>query len=108
MVGSVVMGLLAGAAFVGAGTSTVGLLAGTGFCGALTTYSTPSYETARLAEQRARSFAGANIVVSIIAGIGGVTTGYAVGLAIVGRGWREVLGPGQHLPALGPCATLEQ
>jgi len=49
--GSFLLGLLAGAALVGAGTSTAGLLLGVGLCGALTTYSTLSYETARLFEQ---------------------------------------------------------
>ena len=67
--GSFLLGLLAGAALVGAGTSTAGLLLGVGLCGALTTYSTLSYETARLFEQRARLFAVTNIGGGIVAGL---------------------------------------
>ena len=40
VVGSAILGILAGALLVGAGTTTAGLLLGTGLCGALTTYST--------------------------------------------------------------------
>ncbi len=43
---------------------------GTGFCGALTTYSTFSYETLRLAEQKAYSYAAMNAVISVVAGLG--------------------------------------
>jgi hypothetical protein len=41
---------------------------GTGFCGALTTYSTFSYETLRLAEQKAYFYAAMNVTVSVLAG----------------------------------------
>ena len=54
------------------------LLVGTGFCGALTTYSTFSYETLRLAEQDAKFFAAANVVASIVAGLGGAFIGAAI------------------------------
>lgn len=84
VIGSLILGGLAGLALVGGASSAVGLLVGVGFCGALTTYSTLSYETARLVQERSRFFAGANIGVSIVAGIGAVTTGYAIGSAIVG------------------------
>lgn len=81
--GSLVLGLLAGAT-LDAGGSTAGasdlrLLIGTGFCGALTTYSTLSYETVRLAGQGARLLAAANMVVTVLAGLGAVVLGYAVG-----------------------------
>lgn len=51
------------------------LLLGTGLCGALTTYSTFSYETPRLAEGGARFFATANVVASVVAGLGAAFVG---------------------------------
>ncbi len=84
VVGSVILGVLAGALLVGAGSTTAGLLLGTGLCGALTTYSTLSYETARLFEQRARLYALANIGGSVIAGIVAVTLGFLIGAAVTG------------------------
>jgi fluoride exporter len=59
-------------------------LLGTGFCGALTTYSTFSYETFRLVEQRAYFYAVVNIVVSVVAGLGAALVGYAVVHAFTG------------------------
>ncbi|MEU8227363.1 fluoride efflux transporter CrcB [Kribbella sp. NPDC048915] len=82
VVGSLVLGFLAGAST--ALPHGVQLLVGTGFCGALTTYSTFSYETVRLAEERARFLAVANVVVSITAGLGSVLLGVAVSTAIWG------------------------
>jgi fluoride exporter len=45
-------------------------LVGTGLCGALTTYSTFSFETVRLFEQRAIFYALLNAGASVIAGLG--------------------------------------
>src|SRR5262245_53328581 len=59
---SLVLGLVTGAVLAGAASSRVGLLVGTGLCGALSTYSTFSYETLRLAEDGARLLAAANVV----------------------------------------------
>ncbi|WP_432115246.1 fluoride efflux transporter CrcB [Streptomyces sp. S1] len=78
VVGCLILGLLTGAALSGAAGHTVQLLLGTGLCGALTTYSTFSYETMRLAETGARFFAVANVVVSVVAGLGAVFVGLAL------------------------------
>ncbi|MEE1761678.1 MULTISPECIES: fluoride efflux transporter CrcB [unclassified Streptomyces] len=76
--GSFVLGLLTGAVTAGAAGSHLQLLLGTGLCGALTTYSTFSYETLRLAEGGARFHAAANVVASVTAGLGAVYVGLAV------------------------------
>jgi CrcB protein len=70
--GSLLLGLLTGLPAGGAATA----LLGTGFCGALTTYSTFSYETLRLAEEGARCYAVMNVVASIVAGLGAATIGF--------------------------------
>jgi CrcB protein len=57
-------------------------LVGTGFCGALTTYSTFSFETLRLAEDGAGFYAVANVVGSIAAGLGAAFSGAAVASAL--------------------------
>jgi CrcB protein len=59
-------------------------LLGTGLCGALTTYSTFGYETVRLAQRRAYFLATANVLISLVAGLGGVLIGYAVIGSLVG------------------------
>ncbi len=59
-------------------------LVGTGFCGALTTYSTFSYETLRLAEDGARLAAAANVVVSVAGGLGAGACGMLLARAVGG------------------------
>lgn len=84
VVGCLVLGLLTGAVTAGAASSQLQLLLGTGFCGALTTYSTFSYETLRLAEDGARLFAVANVVMSVAVGLGAAFGGAALARAIWG------------------------
>ncbi|MFF0392943.1 fluoride efflux transporter CrcB [Kitasatospora sp. NPDC004615] len=80
--GSLVLGLLTGAVAAGAASSQLQLLLGTGFCGALTTYSTFSYETLRLAESGARFYAVLNAAGSVVAGLGSAFTGWAIAQAL--------------------------
>ncbi|RKN39723.1 fluoride efflux transporter FluC [Streptomyces hoynatensis] len=67
--GSLLLGLLTGVAWQAQ------LVAGTGLCGALTTYSTFSYETLRLAEEDAALLAAANVGLSLAAGLGAAFLG---------------------------------
>jgi CrcB protein len=80
--GSLVLGLLTGAVAAGAASSHLQLLIGTGLCGALTTYSTFSYETLRLAEDGAGSYAVANVVGSVAAGLVAAFAGVALARAL--------------------------
>ncbi|WEH20027.1 fluoride efflux transporter CrcB [Streptomyces sp. VNUA24] len=80
--GSLVLGTLTGAVAAGAAGSHLQLLLGTGLCGALTTYSTFSYETLRLAQDGARPLAVANAVASVAAGLGAVFVGLTVARAL--------------------------
>jgi CrcB protein len=78
--GSALLGFLAA---LPANTALLALL-GTGFCGALTTYSTFSYETLRLAQDGARLHALANIAASVVAGLGAAYLGVAAASAFTG------------------------
>jgi CrcB protein len=78
--GCFVLGGLAGLPAAGPVVTAVGV----GFCGALTTYSTFGYETLRLAQDGARFYAVANVVTSVIAGLGAGAIGLILGAAIVG------------------------
>ncbi|MGX1908094.1 fluoride efflux transporter CrcB [Streptomyces phaeochromogenes] len=78
VVGCLILGTLTGAAVAGAASSHLQLLLGTGLCGALTTYSTFSFETLRLAEDGARLYAAANVIASVVAGLGAAFAGVSV------------------------------
>ena len=82
--GCLILGTLTGAATHGAAPHSVQLLLGTGLCGALTTYSTFSYETLRLTETGARFFAAANVLASIVAGLGAVFLGISLAEVVWG------------------------
>lgn len=79
VVASFVFGVIAGAA--GHVSADVQALVATGFCGALSTFSAFSYETVHLAEDREWFHAAANVIVSVIAGLGAVSLGWAIGAA---------------------------
>ncbi|MBV1852188.1 fluoride efflux transporter CrcB [Catellatospora tritici] len=74
VVGSFVLGTLAGGAVRGGFAA----LLGTGFCGALTTYSTFGYETLKLAESGARDYALRNAILSVTLGLLAAAGGYAL------------------------------
>lgn len=79
LAGSLLLGLVAGAASGAPGR--VAAFIGTGFCGALTTYSTFSYETIRLAEDSPRSgraWALLNVVATLVLGLAAAGLGRLV------------------------------
>jgi CrcB protein len=77
---SFVLGVVTGAGSHVA--ANVDVFVGTGFCGALSTYSTFSFETMRLAQTGARTAAAANVALSLIAGIGAAALGWSIGVAV--------------------------
>jgi CrcB protein len=76
---SVVLGLVTGAVASGFASHQAQLLIGTGLCATLSTYSTFSYETMRLAETGAARLAVLNVVLSVLAGIGAAFLGVRLG-----------------------------
>ncbi|HEX3004841.1 MAG TPA: fluoride efflux transporter CrcB [Angustibacter sp.] len=67
-IGSAVLGAVAGAVSATHGPAWVSVVVGTGFCGALTTFSTFSFETIRLAEEGSQLEAVANVSASLVVG----------------------------------------
>ena len=80
--GSLLLGLLLGAAAAGGPSALVVALVGTGFCGAFTTFSTFGFETVRLAEERAYGAAAANVVLSLGVGLALAAVGWSLGHAL--------------------------
>ncbi len=76
--GSALLGFLAALP----GHTPAATVTGTAFCGAFTTYSTFSYETLRLVEDRAYLFAALNAGASIIAALGAAYCGLLIAQAI--------------------------
>ncbi len=79
VLGSALLGLIAGA------TTPIHLAIGIGFCGALTTYSTFSYETLRLAQTGALRYAFINVTASVVAGVCALLAGHTVGSLLWSR-----------------------
>jgi fluoride exporter len=78
VLGCLVLGVLVGLPVPGP----LSALLGVGFCGALTTYSTFSYETLRLLQNRTYTLAVLNVVVSLVAGLGAAYLGITVAAAL--------------------------
>lgn len=75
--GSLVLGFLVGLPVA----PWLSALLGTGFCGALTTYSTFSFETLRLAREKRRLLAATYAIGSVLAGLGAAAVGLLLGHA---------------------------
>jgi fluoride exporter len=77
-VGAFALGVLTGAGIGGDAL----LLAGTAVLGSFTTFSTWMLETQRLGEEGEEALAGANVIVSVLVGIGAAAAGWALGAAL--------------------------
>jgi fluoride exporter len=81
--GSLVLGLTAGGVAAAGGPTWLLSLAGTGFCGALTTFSTFSFETVRLAEEGAMRGAALNLAGSVLVGAAACAAGWSLATAVL-------------------------
>lgn len=84
VIGSFVLGVVLGGAAAGGVPDAVVQAVGIGFCGGLTTYSTFSYETVRLAESGSARYAVANVLVSLAGGLLAALLGVTVAGAAFG------------------------
>ena len=82
VVGSVVLGLVAGAASAADGPRWLVTLVGTGVCGAFTTYSTFGFETVRLTQEGYQRAAVANVAGSVAVGVAGAALGWWLGSVV--------------------------
>jgi CrcB protein len=78
VVGSLIVGVIAGSVTHAGAPVWLLTLVGTGFCGALTTFSTFGFETVRLIEDGSWLEALVNVVASVAAGMLAVSVGWAL------------------------------
>jgi len=78
MSGSFVLGMITGLALYHAFPATPKIVLGTGFCGAYTTFSTWTFETIRLVEERATREAVLNAGLSLVLGMAAAGAGLAL------------------------------
>lgn len=76
--GSALLGLLAGLVIFDGASSSIQQIVGTGFCGGYTTFSTASFESVRLFEQRQPAKAFGNAVGSLVASVAACAGGMAL------------------------------
>lgn len=81
--GSLVLGLVLGAASTGALPASVVAFVGTGICGALTTFSTFGFETVRLLQEGSTVAAGLNVTASLAVGFLAGAGAWAITLAVL-------------------------
>lgn len=76
--GSLLLGVLVGAVMFHAAPSSLSAIAGTGFCGGYTTFSTASFESARLAQSRHGWLSVLNTLGSLVASVAACALGLVV------------------------------
>lgn len=76
--GSLLLGLLAGGVLFAHHPAEWQTILGTGFCGGYTTFSTASFETVRLIQQRSHRHAAVNLAGSLLASVAACAAGLTV------------------------------